>query len=95
MLDNLQLLFVYAPVMNVQRYLMAFLLGQCLRLPHMVWLGLGRYERQKTLPKATLSSWVVIWHFRSITWACILSQLYPLLQCLCFILGKLFADHQE
>ena len=32
MLDNLQLLFVYAPVMNVQMIFVAFLLGQFLPL---------------------------------------------------------------
>ena len=41
MLDNLQLLFVYAPVMNVQMILDGIFIGLFLRSPLTVWRWFG------------------------------------------------------
>ena len=41
MLDNLQLLIVYAPVMNVQMLLDGIFIGAVLRLPPTVWHWFG------------------------------------------------------
>ena len=86
MLDNLQLLFVYAPVMNVQMIFDGIFIGAVFALAA---YGLALVWGVMNVKNLAQGDFVIMggyMAFSFITWACILSQLYLLLQCLCFYL---------
>ena len=62
MLDELQLFFVWAPVINIQLILRGNICGRHIRVK-CLWtcLGLGRDEYQKSRARRFLLSQVAIW----------------------------------
>ena len=76
MLDNLQLLFVYAPVMNVQMLLDGIFIGAVFALAAYGLALVWGVMNVKNLLKVTLLLWADTWHFHCTTWV-----LAPSLRC--------------
>ena len=83
MLDNLQLLFVLAPVMNVQMIFDGIFIGAVFALAAYGLALVWGVMNVKNLAQGDFVIWVGFWLFQPITMAFILCMLCPSLPCLC------------